>query len=133
MISIRAMPPLVLTQWAVAAVWLYEGLWCKLLSGVPSQVDVVKSVPLFSPQLATWLLRVIGVVECGLALWVVSARQPFLAAAAQTALLVGMNTGGLIWARRVIPDPAGMVVKNIAFLVLAWVVAAQAGMSHAAG
>ena len=37
-----------------------------------------------------------------------------------------MNSGGLLWARRIIPDPAGMIVKNFAFLVLAWVVAAQA-------
>jgi hypothetical protein len=28
---------------------------------------------------------------------------------------------GLLWARRLIHDPAGMVVKNIAFLVLVWV------------
>ena len=33
----------------------------------------------------------------------------------------------MLWARRIIPDPAGMIVKNFAFLVLAWVVAAQAG------
>jgi DoxX-like protein len=127
------MPPLVLTQAAVAAVWLYEGLWCKLLSGVPHQFDVVEAVPLFGAGSAAWILRAIGVVECGLALWVLSGWQPVLAAAAQTGLLVTMNSGGLLWARRIIPDPAGMIVKNFAFLVLAWVVAAQAGLAHAGG
>lgn len=44
----------------------------------------------------------------------------------QTALLIGMNSGGLLYARQLIPDPGGMVVKNFAFLLLAWVVAATA-------
>jgi hypothetical protein len=127
------MPPLLLTQLAVAAVWLYEGLWCKLLGGIPLQVDVVEAVPLVSRQTALWILRTIGIVECALALWVVTAWQPVLAAAAQTALLVGMNFGGLLWARRIIPDPGGMIVKNFAFLVLAWVVAAQVSLRDVAG
>jgi hypothetical protein len=123
--QLAAMPPVILMQIAVAAVWLYEGLWCKLLGGVPNQLDVVDAVPFFSRSLAAWVLRAIGIVECALALWVLSGLYPFLAAAAQTALLVSMNSGGLFWARRVIPDPGGMVVKNFAFLLLAWVVAAQ--------
>jgi len=127
------MPPLLLGQLAVAGVWLYEGLWCKLLGGVPAQVDVVEAVPLFGPTSAVWVLRALGVAECGLAVWVLSGWHPFLAAAAQTGLLVGMNAGGLLWARRIIPDPAGMIVKNFAFLVLAWVVAAQAAVPNAAG
>jgi len=131
-IFLVAMPPLLLTRIAVAAVWLYEGLWCKVLSGVPLQLEVVDAVPFSGRQSAAWILRAIGVVECVLAVWVLSGWRPFLAAAAQTGLLVGMNSGGLLWARRIIPDPGGMVVKNFAFLVLAWVVAAQAGMPTAA-
>lgn len=120
------MPPLALTRAAIAAVWLYEGLWCKLLGGVPLQVDVVDSVPFFDRRLAEWILRAIGVAECGLAVWVLSGRNAYACALAQTVLLVGMNACGLLWARRIIHDPAGMVVKNFAFLLLAWVVAAQA-------
>lgn len=127
------MPPLLLTQAAVAAVWLYEGLWCKLLGGMPHQFEVVGAVPFFSPRSATLVLRALGLAECGLALWVLSGWQPFCAGVAQTALLVTMNSGGLLWARQVIPDPAGMVVKNFAFLVLAWVVAAQAALASAGG
>jgi hypothetical protein len=114
-------------QAAVALVWLYEGLWCKLLGGIPLQADVVEAVPFFSRGAAAWILRFLGIIECVLAVWVLSGWQPFLAAAAQTALLVTMNSGGLLWARAIIPDPAGMVVKNFAFIVLAWVAAAQAG------
>jgi len=120
------MPPLLLTRIAVAAVWLYEGLWCKILGGVPNQVEVVGAVPLFNARSAAFMLRAIGVAECGLALWVLSGWRPLAAAVAQTGLLVTMNSCGLLWARRIIPDPGGMVVKNFAFLVLAWVVAARA-------
>jgi hypothetical protein len=122
-----------LTQIAVAAVWLYEGLWCKLLGGIPLQVEVVEAVPLVDARIGAWLLRAIGVVECALALWVLSGWLPFVAAFAQTALLVGMNSCGLLWARHIIPDPGGMVVKNFAFLVLAWVVAAQGSSASVAG
>ena len=78
------------------------------------------------------ICALLGVVECALAVWVLSGWQPLLAAAVQTALLVTMNGGGLLWARTIIPDPAGMVVKNFAFLVLAWVVAAQAAALNTA-
>lgn len=120
------MPPLLVTQTAVALVWLYEGLWCKLLGGIPLQVDVVEAVPFFGRRAAGRILRLLGVIECALAVWVLSGWRSVLAAAVQTALLVAMNGGGLFWARTIIPDPAGMVVKNFAFIVLAWVVAAQA-------
>jgi hypothetical protein len=38
-------------------------------------------------------------------------------------LLVALNANGIAWSRHLIHDPAGMVVKNFAFLVLAWVAA----------
>jgi uncharacterized membrane protein YphA (DoxX/SURF4 family) len=121
------MPPLSLIRLSIAAVWLYEGLWCKLLGRMPHQGAVVQSVPFFGERFAGLFLTALGIVECGLALWVLSGWEPYLAALAQTVLLVTLNTNGIIFARRLIHDPAGMVIKNIAFLVLAWVAAAQAG------
>ena len=121
------MPPLILIRLAIAAVWLYEGLWCKLLGRMPHQNAVVESVPFFGARFAGVFLTTLGVVECGLALWVLSGWQPFLAALAQTVLLLILNTNGIIFARRMIHDPAGMVIKNFAFVVLMWVAAAQAG------
>ena len=41
------LPPLWLIHVAVAAVWFYEGLWCKLLNGQPRQVRVVEAMPLY--------------------------------------------------------------------------------------
>jgi len=36
-------------------------------------------------------------------------------------LLLTLNANGLLWARHIIHEPAGMIVKNIAFLVLVWI------------
>ncbi len=126
-ISVSPMPPALLLRFAVAAVWLYEGLWCKLLGGVPHQTDVVAAHPLFG-KIAASFLRVLAWVEIALAVWVMGGWLPGLAALAQTVLLVVMNANGLLFARRIIPDPAGMVVKNFGFLLLAWVAAAQSSL-----
>ena len=34
----------------MAAVWVYEGLWCKLLRGQPHQLEVVGAVPWLGPR-----------------------------------------------------------------------------------
>jgi len=124
------MPPLWLLQVAVAAVWLYEGMWCKVLGRSKHEFEVVAQVPFLAPATSHALLRVLGVVETALGIWVLAGWQPIAAAIAQTALLVTLNTAGIYFSRQRIPDPAGMLVKNAAFLVLAWVAAsavAQAG------
>ena len=118
-----AMPPLWLLQAAVAAVWLYEGLWCKVLARSPHEFEVVEQVPFLAPSTSHALLRVLGVLEALLGAWVLSGWQPVAAAVVQTGLLIGLNTSGIYFSRDRIPDPAGMVVKNAAFLVLAWVTA----------
>jgi len=49
-----------------------------------------------------------------------------MAALSETLLLVGMNTGGVLWASSVIQDPVGMLFTNLAFLTLVWIVAGVA-------
>jgi hypothetical protein len=122
-------PPLWLIHIAVAGVWLYEGLWCKLLGGQPHQLQVVESVPRLGRWIGSSFLKALGAVEVALAIWVLSGLAPLACALSQTILLAALNTCGLIWARRIIHDPAGMLVKNVAFLVLAWVSASRPGWS----
>ena len=120
-------PPVAIIRISVAAVWLYEGLWCKLLGGADSQVDVVTAVPRLGRRFGAPFLKLLGVVEVALGVWVLTGIAPALCAIVQTVVLVTLNANGLLWARHIIHDPAGMVVKNIAFLVLAWVCAAASG------
>lgn len=122
-IASTLLPPFWLIRAAVAAVWLYEGLWCKLLRGQPHEFAVAEAVPYFGPRIGTRVLLALGVVEVALAGWTLTAAEPVLCASVQTGLLVALNANGLLWARHLIPDPAGMVIKNFAFLVLTWVAA----------
>ena len=126
---ITLLPPAWLIVTAVAAVWFYEGLWCKLLGNEPNQLRVVQQVPVWGPRYGAAFLYALGTVEVALGLWVIAGFTPVLAAIAQTALLVTLNANGLYWSRDVIHDPAGMVVKNFSFLVLVWVAASVARCS----
>jgi uncharacterized membrane protein YphA (DoxX/SURF4 family) len=110
---------------AVAGVWLYHGFWCKLLGGCPEQVDVVASVPWLRGSRAKTVLLGIGVVETVLAVWVVSGQRPRAAAAVGTALVAGMNAGGLTFGREHIPAVKTMLAENAVFLALAWLAAEQ--------
>jgi uncharacterized membrane protein YphA (DoxX/SURF4 family) len=115
------MPDHKLIRLSIAVVWLYQGFWCKVLAGVPRQEAVISTVPFLGAGEIRVALIVLGLVECGLALWVLSGRWMRQAAIVQTALLAAMNSGGLIWAWHLIPDPVGMIVQNFAFLVLVWI------------
>jgi hypothetical protein len=104
-------------------VWLYQGLWCKVLGWSPHQKGLVADVPFIGPVAARTVLIVLGLIECSIAAWVLSGKRMRDAAFAQTALLIAMNAGGIIWAWRLIPDVGNMLVQNFAFLVLIWIAA----------
>ena len=106
---------------AIALVWFYQGLWCKVLGGVPHHEAVIAAVPFIGSAGGHITLIALGLLECGIGLWVLSGRWRREAAIVQTVMLIAMNAGGLIWAARLIPDPAGMILQNFAFLLLIWV------------
>lgn len=108
---------------AVAGVWAYHGLWCKLLRQCPDQARIVAAVPGLGRRRGEAVLLGLGVVETALAGWVLSGAKPRLAAGLGTALVVGMNAGGLVFGRRHIRAPRALVLENLAFVGLAWVAA----------
>ncbi|HEX9941149.1 MAG TPA: DUF3419 family protein [Thermoanaerobaculia bacterium] len=110
---------------AVALVWLYQGLWCKVLGRCSGHQAIVQAVPGLSGRAGAIVLAGLGMIETGLAVWVLSGSRPRLAAAAQTLLLVAMNGGGLLWGREHIADPGAMITQNLAFLTLVWLVAGR--------
>jgi hypothetical protein len=119
----RTMPSPKLIRASIALVWLYQGLWCKVLGWTPQQKALVADVPFIGPVAARTVLIALGLVECSIAAWVLSGKRMRDAALAQTALLIAMNAGGIIWAWRLIPDVGSMLVQNFAFLVLIWIAA----------
>ena len=110
-----------LIRLAIALVWLYQGFWCKVLGGVPRHKAVIAAVPFIGSAAGRSALIALGLLECGIGLWVLSGRWMRQAAIVQTVLLAAMNAGGLIWAAHLIPDPAGMVLQNFTFLLLIWI------------
>jgi uncharacterized membrane protein YphA (DoxX/SURF4 family) len=117
------MPPTSLIRLAISLVWFYEGLWCKVLGRLPHQEGIVESVPFLGPRVAHFFLVSLGVFECALGAWVLMGWQLWWAALVQTVLLVTMNSVGVTFARRLIHDPPGMLLKNFAFVMLIWVAA----------
>jgi len=120
-------PPDWLIRGAVASVWLYEGVWCKVLGRDPGQLAVVQGVPFLDARRSAQFLRALGLLEMAIGVWVLSGLQAALCTLAQTLLLVSLNSAGIYWARRRIHDPAGMVLKNGCFLLLSWVALAPHG------
>jgi uncharacterized membrane protein YphA (DoxX/SURF4 family) len=115
---------MLLIRLAIALVWFYEGLWCKVLGRMPHQEGIVEEVPFLGPRVSHVFLMSLGVFECALGLWVLLGWQSWWAALVQTVLLVTMNSIGMTFARRLIHDPPGMLLKNFSFVMLIWVAAA---------
>lgn len=118
-----------LARYAVALVWAYNGIYCKLFQGDIAHLQVFASLP-FVPLGCTLVpFMALGLFEALLAGWVIWGCAPRAAALVQTLLLVAMNTGGLIWGRDAIEQPGAMIVQNIVFLILVWF-AATKGDAH---
>jgi hypothetical protein len=77
-------------KYLISAVWLINGLFCKVLDLVPRHQQIVARITGI-PQAAT-LTRIIGFAEIALALWIVSGIKPRLNAIVQVALIAAMNT-----------------------------------------
>jgi hypothetical protein len=114
---------LLLGRCSIAGVWLFQGFWCKVLGRVPRHAQVIKASPLFGPRGAHVFLVALGWFETLLAVLVLSGAYSKPTAIVQIVLLLAMNTGGIVWARNIMPDPAGMLFHNFAFAVLIWICA----------
>jgi uncharacterized membrane protein YphA (DoxX/SURF4 family) len=110
---------------AVALMWWYEGFWCKVFPGRADQRAIVEGLPLLSAGAANALLVAIGLAEVALGVWVLLGYRPYAAAVVQTVLVAGFNTGGLLFGAQHIPEPGRLVVQDLGFLALIWLVAAR--------
>ena len=101
---------------AVAAVWIYEGLWQKVLRPAPHELAIVQSVALglLSPL---QFLRLIGIGETLLGLGVLSGLYARPLAWFQGVLLVLMNGIGIASSGSAIADPVGLVIRNLPLLL----------------
>lgn len=78
-----------LLTYAIASVWLINGLVCKLLNAVPRHEQIVARI--LGEDYAPQLTRLIGFSEVMLALWILSFRWKRLCACVQIILVALMN------------------------------------------
>jgi hypothetical protein len=79
-----------LLTFCLAAVWLINGLVCKVLHLVPRHEQIVARI--LGPEYAPLLTRAIGVAEILIAAWVLSRLKPRFCALVQLGLIAAMNT-----------------------------------------
>jgi uncharacterized membrane protein YphA (DoxX/SURF4 family) len=107
----------------LAGVWLHQGVWAKILDGDPSHRDIVGRMPGLTPTSAQAVTMGIGVLEAGMAVWVLSGYRPRTCAATQIGLMAGFNAGALTFARARLESPERLLARNAGLAALAWLAA----------
>lgn len=75
--------------WLLAAVWLINGLFCKVLGLVPRHELIVARI--LGDAYAGSLTKAIGIAEVGMAVWILSGRRSRLNATLQMIIVATMN------------------------------------------
>jgi uncharacterized membrane protein YphA (DoxX/SURF4 family) len=88
-LPLRLHPLPAIARVCFAAVWLINGVWCKLLDGVPRHREIV--VRILGDDHALLLTRLIGCAEILMAVWILSGLRPRWSALAQIAVVIAMN------------------------------------------
>lgn len=110
-------------RFPIAAVWIFHGLYSKLLGGIPRHEMIVGRV--LGETHARWGITAVGLLEIALGLWILTGRNRITCAAIQTAAIVAMNTIEILLARDLLISAPGMIALNAMFLSLVWWYALQ--------
>ena len=113
--------PMTWLRLGVAFVWFLFGLLFKALDAVPRHRQIVARV--VGEKRGGAVLWLVALAEIGLGAWMLVGRALPLCMAAQTMMIVAMNTLELRYARDLLLSPIAMVCANAVFLSLGWYVA----------
>jgi len=102
----------------IAGIWIFHGLYSKILDGVPRHRMIVGRI--LGEQLADTAVILIGVLEILLGCWVLTGLYKRLNATVQTLALISMNTLEIILAHELLISAAGMVALNLCLIALVW-------------
>lgn len=102
----------------IGSVWVFHGLFSKLLSGIPRHRQIVGRI--LGEGIADQATFVIGMLEIGLGLWIFSRLWRRSCAALQTCALVSMNFLEITIAPDLLISAVGMVLLNLAFISVIW-------------
>lgn len=76
-------------RYLIAAVWLINGLFCKLLNLAPRHEEIVRRI--LGGEYSVFLTRTIGAAEIFMMLWILSGIKSRLNAATQILIVAAMN------------------------------------------
>jgi hypothetical protein len=115
-------PPPVIARWllrmAIAIVWMYQGIWHKVIEIDGPHRRMMKEV--LGEKIGVAACVSLGILEGLLSGAVLMSWRPFLVAWMQIGLLAAMNTASMLTAFNQISDPAGMLTMNFVFAVAIW-------------
>ena len=103
---------------AIGSVWIFHGLYSKVLNRIPRHRAIVGQV--LGENMATPATAAIGAFEVLLGLWVWSGRKRKACAATQTLVLGTMNGLEITRARHLLISAPGMLALNAVLLTGAW-------------
>jgi hypothetical protein len=107
-----------LLQIGIGMVWVFHGLYSKILDGIPRHRLIVGRV--LGERIAGLATKAIGCLEVLLGLWAFTGIARVDCATIQTLAIVGMNTLEIILAGDLLISAIGIVILNLGFLVVIW-------------
>ena len=107
-----------LAQLVIGSVWIFHGLYSKILNGIPRHRLIVGKI--LGKERAQIATRIIGTLEFLLGVWAFTSWQPVWCASIQTTALVAMNSLEILLARELLISAIGMLILNLGFLSVVW-------------
>jgi len=102
----------------IGSVWIFHGLYSKLLSGIPRHRLIVERV--LGAEAGPAVTMAVGGLEVLMGLWVFTRKRRVACVVAQTLAITVMNSLEIILAKDLLIFAPGMVALNLVFLSLAW-------------
>ena len=98
----------------VSLVWLYQGLWLKVITRDAHHLSIVASVGLPKPEIA---MLMIGLGETMIGAAVLSGLFHRLVSGFQIILLLAMNLTGILFGGGNVTNPAGLLIGNLPLIM----------------
>ncbi len=102
----------------IASVWVFHGLYSKLLDGIPRHAQIVARI--LGEDISHLVTIAVGISEILLGLWAWSGRYRTANATVQTVAIISMNTLEITFARDLLISAPGMLALNLVFLSVVW-------------
>ncbi len=102
----------------IGSVWVFHGLYSKILDGIPRHRQIVERI--LGEGIADVATVAIGSLEVLLGFWAFSGIFRKSCAAVQTLAIVAMNSLEIYLAPDLLISALGMVLLNLTFLSIVW-------------